>query len=415
MYYKRNIEQAIEIASKSFSCITIYGARQVGKSTTVRHIFGNKLEIVSLDDYEQLYLAKTNPKLFLQAHPWPLIIDEIQKAPELLPEIKICIDNFKFKCLEEGSKPSLMFILTGSNQIELQKATVESLAGRTAVLYMNSMSLNEKEQREGSLFSPILDVLKEKERRIGFNSKNRIQIFDEIFKGGMPELVSSDIDRQMYYKSYVDTYIEKDVKLLISNSSEFLFRNFLSIVALRTAQEVNWDEISRSVGIDVKTCKRWMSILETSGIVYLLQPYMKNASTRIIKSPKLYFMDTGLCSYLCKWPTSEMLEKGIMAGAFFETFVVTEIVKSFNSLGKTLDCLYYFRTMGQKEIDLIYEENNTIYPIEIKKGIAPSNPAKNFSALAIFKKTIGTGLIIDSCERIMPLNNTVWFCPVSLL
>ena len=416
MFYQRAVEKTIKTAAEQFCCITVYGSRQVGKTTAVQHAFGDSMPTVSLDDSRELMLAKSNPELFLEVHPWPVIIDEIQKAPELLPYIKIQIDENKYKWLVNNEPRKLMYILTGSNQFELQKATVESLAGRTAVINMASMSLDEKDRNPGDVFNPDLKILKEKEKKQKPRPRNRIQLFEEIFQGGMPEYVNENPDRELFFSSYVDTYMEKDVKLLISSGSEFQFRNFLALVALRTAQEIKWDDLSRNVGIDVKTCKRWISILETSGLIYLLHPYMKNASTSIIKSPKLYFMDTGLCSYLCRWQDAQMMEKGVMSGAFFETFVVSEIVKSYYKMGQNPAAeLFYFRTMGKQEVDLLIVKNDVIFPIEIKKGIAPSNPTKNFRYLEVYKKTIMPGLVIDSCDHLFPINQNAWYCPVSLL
>ena len=232
----------------------------------------------------------------------------------------------------------------------------------------------------------------------------------------MPDICTRVSERDVYFKSYVNTYIEKDVRKLISASNETQFRNFISVVALRTAQELHYEEIANSVGIDVKTCKRWLSILETSGIIYLLHPYMANMSNRIIKTPKLYFMDTGLCAYLCKWPDSKMLENCAMSGAFFETYIVSEIIKNFFAFNKNpRDYLYYYRDIDQKEIDLLYVNEEGIYPIEIKKGIAPKNPTKNFNVLQKYKKDIKTGLVIDCCERIRPLNDISYCFPVFLL
>ena len=416
MYYNRVIEETIRDASFQFACITIYGPRQVGKSTVVNHVFGDSIPSVTLDDSDNLYLAKNDPKMFLQELGWPLIIDEVQKAKELLPEIKILIDEQKLKWLKNDEPIHLMFILTGSSQFELQEAVAESLAGRTAVINMSSFSLDEKQRVKGSFFDPDLDILKKKEADSIMPVLSRSEVFKEIFEGGMPELVSRKPTREIFFKSYVDTYMEKDVRKLISTGMEFQFRNFLSYVALRTAQEVNYDDISRGVGIDVKTCKRWLSILLTSGLIVMLQPYMKNSSARIVKSPKLYFMDTGLCAYLCGWPDPVMLEKGAMAGAFFETFVVSEIIKGFlKKEHEYRSTLFFFRTRNQKEIDLIYEKLGVIYPIEIKKGIEPSRPTKNFEALAVFGKQVKTGLIICSTDRLKPVNRNAWYCPVALV
>jgi len=281
---------------------------------------------------------------------------------------------------------------------------------------MSSFSQAEKFLQEPRLFSPKIEELRERSKKEKIPYKSRSEIFKEIFTGGMPDICTGISERGAYFKSYVNTYIEKDVKKLISATNESQFRNFISIVALRTAQELHYDEIANTTGIDVKTCKRWLSILETSGIIYLLQPYMANMSNRIIKAPKLYFMDTGLCAYLCKWPDSKMLENCAMSGAFFETYVVSELIKNFISFNKNpKDYFYYYRDIDQKEIDLLFVNEEGIYPIEIKKGIAPKKPTKNFNALNKYKKEIKTGLVIDCCEKIMPINEISCAFPVHLL
>ena len=232
----------------------------------------------------------------------------------------------------------------------------------------------------------------------------------------MPDVVSGAAERNAFFKSYVSTYIEKDVRKLINASNGLQFRNFISIAARRTAQELHYDEIAGSVGIDVRTCKRWISILETSGIIFLLQPYMANVSNRIIKAPKIYFMDTGLCAWLCRWPNAEMLSNSAMNGAFFETYVVSEIVKNAYAFNlDPHDFLYYYRDTDMKEIDLLYVIRDQIYPIEIKAGILPVHAAKNFSVLDKYKMKIETGLIICNTDKIRPINEKVYQVPVYLL
>lgn len=415
MYMKRTIEQTIMEATGSFPCIVIYGPRQTGKSTTIHHLFGGKYPTVTLDDAEDRQLAKNNPKLFLEHYQWPLVIDEIQKAPELFDEIKKKIGEQKLKWLDSGENRSLMYILTRSNRFELQESVADSLAGRCAVIDMASFSAAEKYGYETTEFHP--DIISLKEREHGDRKyKSRREVFEDIFMGGYPDICTGVAQRDYFYRSYVNTYIEKDVMKLINASSEMQFRNFISIVALRTAQELHYDEIAGSVGIDVRTCKRWISILQSSGIIYLLQPYMAKISNRIIKAPKLYFMDTGLCAYLCKWPDAEMLEKCAMSGAFFETWVVSEMIKNLTAYNKDpKEYLFYYRDIDQKKIDLIYIDAAGIYPIEIKKGIMPTKPAKNFSVLQKYKQTIQPGLIIDTCGKIRPLNEHVYSFPVYLL
>lgn len=416
MLIKRNIENLIMECSNEFVCITLYGARQVGKSTTLEMIFGNKFNKVSLDDSLNRDLAKRNPKLFLESYEWPLIIDEIQKAPELLPEIKILIDKQKLFWNKNNLPYELMYILTGSNQFELQEAVSESLAGRTAVINMSSLSLNEISNFNSfSFFNPNIEILKQKEKEFAPEYLTRKRIFENIFKGGMPEYIVRNINRSSFFSSYINTYLEKDIRKLVSNDNETTFLRFLEYIALRTASQIDYINIANAVGVDVRTIKRWISILCTSGIIVLLEPYMKNLSDRIIKSPKLYFMDTGLCAYLCRWPNANMLEKGVMSGAFYETYVVSEIIKSYyNSTMERLP-LYYYRDKDQKEVDLIIESMEGIYPIEIKKGINPVNYKKNFKFLEKYGKHVLTGLVIDSCEKIFPINENVYYCPISLI
>lgn len=416
MYYQRTAEQTLKRLAKEFPCVVVYGPRQCGKSTLVQTLFFSQYEFVTLDDMDELSLALSNPKLFLDSHPFPVIIDEIQKAPLLLSEIKLRIDKQKFIWMKEDRPYELMYLLTGSNQFELQKGILESLAGRVGIMELNSFSLAEKKHRDGEVFVPDLNLLlkKEKENKDIVYTKN--QIFDEIFQGGMPDFVTKRVKREDYFKSYIATYLEKDVRLLIENGSETTFRTFLSYLALRTAQEIKYDELSSAVGIDVKTVKRWLSILECSGIIFFLQPFMKNQSNRIIKTPKVYFADTGLCAYLCGWPNSDMLMKCAMDGAFYETYVISEIWKSFLFDGSNpKDTLFYYRDIDQKEVDLIYWKNQKITPIQIKKGINPSKPDKNFNVLKKYNYPIQKGLIVDTTDKIRPINENVYSLPVGLI
>ena len=416
MYIKRTVENVIDETSKSFPCIVIYGARQVGKSTTVDHLFGERYQYVTLDDADDQMLAISNPKLFLETYAWPLVIDEIQKAPELMGEIKKKIDSQRLIWTRENKKRELMYILTGSNRFELLQGISESLAGRCGIIDMSSFSQVEKYGEEGHLFDPSIKALLANEKRTKIKYRTRAQIYSDIFTGGMPDIVTGNSDREQYYRAYVSTYIEKDVRKLISASSETQFRNFVSLAALRTAQELHYDEIAGNAGIDVRTCKRWISILETAGIIYLLQPYMSNISSRVIKSPKLYFLDTGLCAYLCKWPNPEMLEKCAMSGAFFETYVVSEMVKNFYAYNKDpKESLFYYRDKDQKEIDLLYVSQGKVFPIEIKKSISPVKATKNFDVLSKYRLDIQPGLVIDNCDKIRPINEKAYYYPVYML
>lgn len=415
MYLKRTAEKMIVEVSNSFPCIVVYGPKQVGKSTTIDMIFGDKYRKVTLDDSDDRALATNNPKLFLESYGWPLIIDEIQKAPMLLDEIKVVIDSQRLAWMKSDEKRQLMYILTGSNRFELQEGISDSLAGRCGVIDMASFSQAEKFGYENPQFLPELPEIRKREAS-GRKYRTRKEIFEDIFMGGMPDICTGESEREAYFKSYINTYIEKDVLKLISASSEMQFRNFVSIVALRTAQELHYDEIASGAGIDVRTCKRWLSILQTSGIIYLLQPYMANVSKRIIKSPKLYFTDTGLCAYLCKWPNAEMLENCAMSGAFFETYVVSEVIKNFYAYNKDpSEKLFYYRDIDSKEIDLLFVDGEKIYPIEIKKGTSPTKPTKNFNVLEKYKLNIMPGLVIDTCDRIRAINEKAYAFPVYLL
>ncbi len=416
MYIRRSIEKSILEAGKSFPCLVVYGPRQVGKSTTVDYLYSDRFEMVTLDDLDERQLAIQNPKLFLDSHPWPVIIDEIQKVPSLLDEIKVRVDAARLESVKNDTPRELMYILTGSNRFELQEGISDSLAGRCGVIDMASLSRVEQYEAEERPFFPEIESMIKNQKDSGLSIQTRHEIFEDILMGGMPDICTGVSDRSIYMKSYVDTYIEKDVKKLISDAAEVQFRSFISVVAMRTACELHYDEIATSVGIDVRTCKRWISILETSGIIYLLQPYMKNLSKRIIKSPKLYFMDTGLCAYLCRWPDAGILENSAMAGAFFETYAVSEIIKNMYAFHvDPHECLYYYRDIDKKEIDLIYVHADELYPIEVKKGIAPGNPGKNFKVLEKFGKVIHTGVILDSCDKIHPLNGNAYYVPISLI
>ena len=232
----------------------------------------------------------------------------------------------------------------------------------------------------------------------------------------MPEYWISRPDRNTFFESYISTYLEKDVSRMINVGRLDDFRRFMRIAALRTAQQLDYTEIGNTIGIDSRTAKNWISILEASGIIMILQPYANNLAKRIIKTPKIYFMDTGLCAFLCGWSDAMILEASPMAGAFFETYVVSEIVKSIRNAGKRIEyCLYYYRDRDQKEVDIIYVRNQKLHPIEIKKGIGKDKADKNFKILEQYKMPIETGLIIDTSDKIFPLNRNTFYCPVGMI
>lgn len=418
MYYKRTIEKVVKSLNGQFACITIYGARQVGKSTLIQNIFGNSFNYITMDDSKLRADAENDPSLFLDDHEWPLVIDEIQKAPKILEEIKIRVDNQKSKTLKENSTLPLMYILTGSNQIDLSKKVSDSLAGRTAILNLASFAHNEIEQLEGNVFDPSIDVLKQKYKTLDLNRvyKTKKQIFEDIYRGGMPEYVVNNIDREAFFSSYLTTYIEKDIRGTIDINKEGQFVRFLNYMALRTAQQINYDDISRNVGIDARTVKSWISLLVTSGIAFILEPYAKNLSNRVTKSEKFYFFDTGLCSYLCKWQDAEMLENGVMNGAFFETYCISEIIKSFiNNNVNYRGRVFYYRDKDKKEADFIIEYADHIVPIEIKKGNNPVSYSFNFKFLEKYQKKVSKGIVIDSRKDIVSINESNFQIPVFMI
>ena len=413
MYIKRDIENTIKKISSEFPVIVLTGARQVGKSTMLQMIKDNNMNYVTLDDLDARKLAINDPKYFLEQYSYPLLIDEIQYAPNLLHYIKMIVDEERLNNLKNNSNNKVLFWLTGSQQFKVMKDISESLAGRVGVLNLYSMSLNEVFNNNSSIFIPKVEELKKKKIAFKLDTK---QIFKAIFNGGMPSIITKEIERNNYFSAYINTYIERDIRQLLNVGKSLEFYNFMQYIAVRTAQEINYATIAKEIGVDSKTIKNWISILESSGIVYLLQPYYSNLSNRIIKSPKLYFMDTGLCSYLAKYPNAETLEIGALGGAIFETFVVSEIIKNLTSNG--IDpkmCLYYYRDKDQKEIDLLYIEGDTIYPIEIKKGVSPSNPDKHFDVLKKYSNNISTGIVLCMSNKLQPISKNCWLVPIEYI
>ena len=421
MYINRAIEQTIIEYSKQWPCITIYGARQVGKSTIIAHLFSNNMTRITMDDLDLRSRAKSSPKNFLESYSLPLCIDEIQKAPELLEEIKIIIDNHKERWLFEDKPNELLFVLTGSNQIDLRRMVGDSLAGRTVILNLSSLTYAEiANYTTCNEFDPDIEVLKRKEREGLSKYRSRKRIFEDIYRGGMPEYIASNIERNSFFSSYIQTYIEKDVAELINANNLPTFLRFMQYIALRTGCTLDYIDIAKNIGVDSKTIKNWINILITSRIVFLLEPYAKNLSNRIIKTPTLHFFDTGLCAYLGRWPSAESIENGPLNGRFYETYVISEILKSFYNKGYNPELMnekqmYFYRDRDNKEIDLIIETIDGIYPIEIKKGVNPCSPDKNFKVLNKFNKKVFPGIVIDSKDKIFKINENAYEIPIELI
>ena len=401
MYIKRTAEDVIKKLSNQFKVILVTGARQVGKSTLLKHCDKNR-NYVSLDDLTEREMAINEPKLFLENHKPPLIIDEIQYAPKLLSYIKLVVDESE----EKGQ-----YWLTGSQQFHLMKDVSESLAGRVGIIDLMGLSLAEISQNSNNKpFFPDNEYIKN--RRTAHKNYSTSEIFNFIYNGSYPALNNNDnIDRDLFYSAYLRTYIERDIRDLSSISNEMKFLNFIRVVAARTGQVLKYSEIAKEVDISEPTAKNWLSILISSNLVYLLQPYYKNITKRMTKMPKLYFLDTGLCSYLTGWSSPEVIQKGAMNGAFFETFVISEILKSYRHNGER-PLIYWYRDKQQKEIDLLIEKDGRLHPIEIKLTSNPNKSMiKNFDIL----EEITQGALICTKEKDMLLTEDVSIIPVSYI
>lgn len=408
MYIHRHLEEQILKASKSYPVVMVCGQRQVGKSTMLYHLKESGRKYVTLDDLNARRIAETDPMLFFENYGTPLLIDEIQRVPSLLLEIKRIVDEKALKGIPANGD----FWLTGSQKFRMMKGVSESLAGRVAVFDLAGLSAREILNLPGGMFSPKIDDLKERSQIIPGRSIH--ETYEMIFRGSMPKIISENVDRDRYYTDYVNTYLERDIKDLSQVGKLSAFADFLVFMAARTGQELVYSDIARTIGISATTAKEWISILERSGVIYILHPYYRNITKRLVKTPKVYFMDTGLAAYLSRWPDPQTLQNGAMDGAFFETYVVTEILKSYFNAGVAPN-LYYYRDIDKKEIDLMIVTAEDVYPIEIKKGIAPDKAAKNFSVLNKLGLNVQPGLVICSAETLMPYNRDVWYCPVTLL
>lgn len=392
MYKSRTLKQIIKNSSKNFKAILICGMRQIGKTTFLKNICEDNRTYVTLDNPNDLLMAKQEPQFFFQTYKPPLLIDEIQYAPEIFPYIKMLVDKSDDKGL---------IWMTGSQQFLLMKGVSESLAGRMAIFDMLGFSLYETQgiADEQKPFLPSSNVISK------LTKQDLKETFKTIWKGSFPQIVLEDDNQwSIFYSSYLRTYLERDVRQLLKVGDQMAFLKFLKVVAARTAQELNIADIARNVDIAPNTAKSWLSILEASGVIYLLQPYFNNISKRITKKPKLYFTDTGLCAYLTEWNTPETLEAGAMSGAFFETFVIMEILKSYYHNGE-YPSFYYYRDNTSTKIDLLISANDTLYPIEIKKTSNPSKDMiKNFRILEKTNQKMGYGCLICLTDKARPLS-----------
>lgn len=396
----RAMADKVKNLSKVRKVVLVTGARQVGKTTMLKMIKESKRNYVTLDDLNIRKLAQDDPKLFMLNYQPPIIIDEIQYAPNLLSYIKLDVDA-------KNNKGD--YWLTSSQKFHLMKGVSESLAGRVGILEMASLSYCEKKQIPSKIFDPR-------------NLKNNMSIspkelFEEIFKGGMPEYYVNNLSRKDFFDDYIKTYIERDVRDLTQVGNIVSFEKFLVSMASRNGELLNYSAISQDAGVDEKTVRLWTSILVANDIIYLLQPYLSSELKRVTKTPKIYFMDTGLCAYLCKWDSSENLMNSSTSGHYLESFVISELIKNKrNSLDELDYDLYFYRDRDGKEIDLLLYFNNTIYPFEIKKTASPNKEMiKNFEVLKNTKKEIGNGGVICLCPDLYPLTENDKVIPISCI
>ena len=402
-YYPRALERAVQTVNRGFPALLVTGPRQSGKTTLLRHVAGEGRTYVSLDDPASRGLAKEDPRLFLERYAAPVLIDEIQYAPGLLPYIKMAID--------ENRTPGA-FWLTGSQQFQMMKGVTESLAGRIGIL--NLLGFSQRERTRGTLdVAPFLPTREALASRQAVPSEDSAAIFRRIWEGSFPGLISDEtVERGLFMSSYVQTYLERDVRDLSQVGDLDDFARFVRACAARSAQLLNLSELARDVDVKVATAKNWLSVLRASFQVYLLQPYHSNLTKRLVKTPKLYFLDTGLMAHLTDWPSPESLASGAMAGAAFETYVVSEIVRSWWHRGEQPP-LYYYRDKDKREIDLVFDTAGKLFPVEIKRSATVKRDwAKSFVALERLGKPVGEGAVVCLVPETVPISREVDAIPV---
>jgi len=401
---RRTLQPFIKETSRSFPVLLLCGMRQVGKSTLLKAIREKGRKYISLDNIQMRNFAKNEPKLFLQTYPPPVIIDEAQYAPELFTEIKIYAD--------EHPKERGAFWLSGSQQFRLMKGIRETLAGRIAIIDLMGLSQKEIMRKSGksTAFLPSFALLKQNKTQISFTAN---QMFNFILRGSFPALYAFPKTRtETFYKSFLQTYIERDARDDLGLKNEMKYYDFIRAVAARTGNLLNFANLANDVDINVKTAKIWLDSLVRAGIIMLVEPYSANMNRRIVNTPKIYFLDTGLASYLTKWHSAETLMNGAMSGAMLETYALCEILRSYRHNGLEENITFY-RDSNGVEIDFVIEQNGILHPIEVKKTAAPDkHSCKNFSVLKNSGKEVGTGAVLCFYESIIPIDENVLSIPV---
>lgn len=406
-YIKRTIEEKVISASREYACLLLTGPRQVGKTTMLEHLMLNTGRTkVTLDDADERKLASNDPALFLELHPAPVLIDEVQYAPELFSYIKIAVDN--------GAAPG-SYWLTGSQSFSLMELARESLAGRVAVLHMSSLSQSELYGDGISApFSVELSELKEREKHLSACSAT--EMYSRIWNGAMPGHRSGKFtDRDLFYSSYIQTYIDRDVTEMIPGVDKLAYADFVRAAACRVGQQLNLHDIAQDVSVSDDTAKRWMQVLEKSEVVFFLRPYSNNLLKRTVKTPKMYFFDTGLVSYLTRYSSSDILMNGALNCAILENYAVSEIIKTFRNNAK--DCIiHYYRDKDSREIDLVIESNGKLHPMEIKKSVNPgSKLADVFKLLDRGSVPRGTGAVLCLRESMSAVDRDSLIVPIWMI
>ena len=407
-YIKRFMESTFLKLSCEYPAVLVTGPRQSGKTTMLKKLSDEEArgrEYISLDELDMRQLAKADPAMFFQLHKPPLLIDEVQYAPELFTYIKVIIDR--------GYEPG-GFWLTGSQVFKLMGGVRESLAGRVALLNMLPLSQQEIAGGSEAPFHLRLDELRE--RQNASKPAGASEIYERIFQGGMPALVSGKYSgRETFYRSYINTYLERDIKELSGNIDSLKFLDFITTAASLAAQQVNYRTIAENCDINEVTAKSWLRVLETLGIIFYLHPYSNNTLKRVIKTPKLYFFDTGLVSYLTKWSSPETLQSGAMNGAILENFAVGELVKSYQNAGQE-PFIYYYRDKDAKEIDILLESDGTLFPMEIKKTASPGvQLTRVFSVLDKSEMRRGLGAVVCMAEKLGAFDRENLIVPLWML
>ena len=407
-YIKRQLQDSVLQLSTEYPVVLITGPRQVGKTTVLQELMKNeenKREYVTLDDLNERAMAKNDPALFLQIHTPPVLIDEVQYAPELFSYIKIHADKYQ----RPGD-----FWLTGSQLYKLMRGVQESLAGRVALLNLFSLSYNELCNYNSPPFQVTMEQMLQKKATAKI--LHAPEVFEKIWLGSMPALCSGKVsNRDVFYSGYINTYIERDVREISNAIDSLKFMRFVTAVAARNGQLLNYAGIANDADIDQAKAKNWLNILETLGIIFYLHPYSNNVLKRTIKTPKLYFYDTGLVCYLTKWSSPEVAMNGAMNGALFENYVVSEIMKGYYHNAKT-PYLYYYRDKDAKEIDLVIEVDGMLQPVEIKKSAHPEK--KMTAAFSLLEKAPlkkGTGAVLCLCEGLSAFDEETLIVPISYI